>query len=110
MSEKLEGAVVDSVTNANFKNLGDQPSFYAGMGMANAVSHQNRLNILAENLLSKGIKLIHEVDPTEAVAVNKVATGNDLAAQIAALSSSVAAIQQMMKGAQSTPPETAKPT
>jgi len=80
-------AVVGSVTAANTKSLGDGPAFYHSLAMGNAVAHQNRVNAITEAAMGKVIEAIIGVSPSEG--------GAD-----------VAALQQLMKGAQTTPPVT----
>ena len=104
--ESLNPAVMSAVSNSNFKNVAEAPAFYASMGMANAVAHQNRLNILAESALNQALKGQNELDPVESLGLVKGLTGNDLAKQIADLSAVIASIQQQMKGANTTPPVT----
>jgi len=77
----------ESVAAANLKSLGDAPAFYNNLAMANAVAHQNRMNAITEASVGKVIEAIIGVSPSEG--------GAD-----------VAALQQLMKGAQTTPPVT----
>lgn len=95
----LDQGVLDAVTNANFKSL-------AEMGTINALGHQNRLNLLAESSLGQILNRMNALDPAEAASISGVVS-SDLAEKLGELSSSVANAQQLMKGAQSTPPETA---
>lgn len=105
----LNEQVVDAVTAANFKNVAEGPAFYAHLAMGDSVAHQRGINAIREAALGRLIKGLVEEDIGEAIAVNKEATGNDVASQLASLAAVVASIQQQMKGAQSTPPETAVP-
>ena len=107
---KLDESTLESVSNANYKTIGESGAFYQAQAMANHVASQNRLGILAESALGSVVKNMNEVDPAQALSLVKANTGNDLSAQLAQLGAAVAAIQQQMKGAQSTPPETAKPS
>lgn len=77
----------ESVAASNLKSLGDAPAFYHNLAMNNAVSHQNRCNGILEAAMGKVIEAIISVSPSEG--------GAD-----------VAALQQLMKGAQTTPPVT----
>lgn len=94
----LDQGVIDSVTNANFK-------LEAEMGVNNAISHQNRLNILAEKALAKSLESMDTLNVSEGLGI-AAANRGDLAKAVADLGAVVAGLQQMMKGAQTTPPPT----
>jgi hypothetical protein len=96
----LDPGVVDAVVNSNFKTLAEQVA-------VNAASHQNRLQLIAESSLGQIVNRMNALDPTEAAAISTVVR-SDLAKAISDLSGAVASIQQMMKGAQTTRPETGK--
>src|SRR3972149_6560938 len=96
--------LVDSVADDKIKTIAGAPAFYAAQAMGNAVAHQNRIAVLAETALAQSIKLLTEIDPAESVSVLKMLSGNDLAQQLSALGSAVAQVQQIVKGAQTTPP------
>ena len=100
----VDHEIVKSVAGANFKVLGDTPAMLTTMGLENAVSHQNRVNVLAENALAASLKAMNEVDPAEAKSLQALFTGNQVAEQLANLGASVAAIQEIVKAAQTTPP------
>jgi len=103
----LDPGVVDAVTNSNFKNVAEAPAFYAGLAMGDAVAHQRAVNAVREAALAAALKNFADIDPLEAVSALKVISGNDLAQQLSAMGSAIAQIQQLMKGAQTTPPPTA---
>ena len=94
----LDQGVIDAVTNANFK-------LNAEMATQNAVSHQNRLNMIAESSVGQILNRMNGLDPTEAAAIRGV-VGADLSKTIGDLGAAVAGLQQMLKGAQTTPPVT----
>lgn len=94
----LDPGVVESVINSNFKVLAEQVA-------TNAAAHQNRLNLIAESSIGQIINRMNAIDPTEAVSVANVGR-SDLSQAIAALGAAVAGIQQIVKGAQTTPPVT----
>lgn len=96
----LDPGILDSVTNSNFKTLAEQVA-------VNAAGHQQRLQLLAEASLGRILKNMNEPDVEEAAAVRTIST-SDLAGKIAELASAVAGIQQMLKGAQTTLPETGR--
>jgi len=62
---------------------------------------------LAESSLGRILKNLNEPDVEEAAAVRTIST-SDLAGKIAELSAAISGIQQMLKGAQTTLPETGR--
>lgn len=104
----LDEGVKDAVTNSNFKNVAEAPAFYSGIAMGNAVAHQKFIDSVREAALGNIVKNLSEVDPIQAASALKVQSGNDLAQQLGQLGNLIAQLQQSMKGAQSTPPETGK--
>ena len=94
----LDQGVLDAVTNSNFKSI-------AEMGTLNALAHQNRVNVIAEASLGTILERLNTLDPTEAAGVTAVQAG-DLSEKLGELSAAVANAQQLMKGAQTTLPET----
>ena len=78
----------ESVGFANIKTLGDGLAFYTNLAIANAVSHQQGMNTIFSAIVGKVAEAIISVSPSEG--------GAD-----------IAALQQLMKGAQTTPPTTA---
>jgi len=94
----LSEDIVSAVANANFKSM-------AEMQLTNSLNHQARLQILAESSLGQVLERMNTLDPTESAGVSGVISA-DLAEKIGELSGAVASAQQLMKGAQSTPPET----
>jgi hypothetical protein len=111
MANELDPSVIQAVANGNFKTNAEymtQAMAQAGaMQMQNAVAHQNRVNVLAEASLAKMLKSATELDPEEAGAIKKV-DNSDLAKVLAELGASIAAIQQQLKGAQTSLPETGR--
>lgn len=77
----------ESVAASNLKVTGDGPAFYQNLAYANAVSHQQNMNQISAAIVGKVAEAIITVSPSEG--------GVD-----------VAALQQLMKGAQTTPPVT----
>lgn len=115
----------ESVAATNLKVQGDGPahamnSIYQGnaqsqlrgehianLGLQNAISNQARIDTIANAVVTAATdKLLHP-DPMEAVAVNKIMTGNDLGQQIASLMAVLGGGQIGAKTAQTTPPNTA---
>ena len=95
----LDQGVLDAVTNANFKSI-------AEMGTLNALAHQNRLNLIAESSLGQILNRMNSLDPEEAASISGVVS-SDLSEKLGEMSAAVANAQQLIKGAQTTPPPTA---
>ena len=103
----IDQGVLDSVATVNTKNLGDSPAFYTGLAMGNAVAHQQAMQQVQVAAVGSIVKALTEVDPTEAAAVNKEMTGNDIAGGgIGQLIALMGMLQQGTKTAQTTPPVT----
>ena len=94
----LNETILEAVANSNFKAM-------AEMQLTNALSHQNRVNLIAESSLGTILERMNTLDVSEAAGVAGVVNA-DLAEIIGQLSGAVASAQQLMKGAQTTPPET----
>lgn len=97
----LDESIVSAVANSNFKTNSELASL-------NAISHQNRLQLLAESSLGLILERMNTLGPVEASAVHQVNNSN-LASKLSELSAAISNTQQMIKGAQSTPPQTAIP-
>jgi len=77
----------EAVSAVDVQVKGNGPAFLQNLSYANAVAHQQSMNQIGLAAVGKVIQLIVETSPTEG--------GVD-----------VAALQQLMKGAQTTPPVT----
>jgi len=77
----------ESVAATNLKVLGDGPAVFQNMGYSNAVANQQGGQAIMQAIIAKAAEMIIETQPAHA--------GGD-----------VAALQQLMKGAQTTPPVT----
>lgn len=89
---------LDAVNNVNIKAL-------AEMAAINALSHQNRLQLLAESSMGQILNKMNNLDPAEANSIATV-TNAGLANKLSELSAAIANTQQLIKGAQTTPPPT----
>lgn len=89
----IDQGVLDAVVNSNFKTLAEQVA-------TNTANHQHRLQLIAESSLGQIVNRMNSIDPIEAQSVATVSN------KLAELGSQVAALQQLMKGAQTTLPET----
>lgn len=98
--------VVDAVSINNVKTLGEAAAHSTALAFENAVSHQNRMNVIAESAVGNIIKNLTEIDPAQAVSILKATSGNEVAATIAQLAAALAGGQQTVKAAQTTPPPT----
>ena len=96
----LNAEIVEAVANYNFKANAERQT-------VNADAHQARLFLLAEASLAQQLNRMNSLDPAEAASISGVVS-SDLAEKIGELSGAVANSQQLMKGAQSTLPETAQ--
>ena len=95
----LSPDIIEAVSNYNFKSNAERAT-------QNMDAHQQRLHLLAEASLAQQLNRMNSLDPTEAAAISGVVS-SDLAEKIGELSGAVASAQQLMKGAQTTPPPTA---
>jgi hypothetical protein len=104
----LSESVVQSVSEANFKNLADGAAFAVNLSYQDAVAHQRSVNALREAALGSALKGLVELDPAQALSQVKALSGNDLASQLLQLISALGGTQQAAKVSQSTPPESAQ--
>lgn len=77
----------ESVAATNLKVLGDGPAYYTNLSYGNAVANQQGMNQISAAIIGKVAEAIIETHP-------------------AARGSEIAALQQLMKGANLTPPVT----
>lgn len=106
LSETVD-TIVEALAVTNLKTVGEMAAWSVAQAMKDHVAHSKRLDILAETYLSRALKSADEVDPEQAAATLKLLTGNDLAQTMSSLGAMVGSLQQMIKGAQTTPPNTA---
>ncbi len=114
MADVLNAQVVDDVTASNFKIVaGAAGEAQAMMARAAALSFQEyasyssmRISMANQLFFKAGEELI-KVDPTEAISVAKeLAASTDLPTTLGNLQAALAAFQQFVKSAQTTPPVT----
>ncbi len=77
----------EAVAAADLKVTGEGPAFYQNLAYGNAVANQQAMNQIAQAAVGKIVEAIISTSPSEGGAA-------------------VAALQQLMKGAQTTPPVT----
>lgn len=106
---ELDPGILAGVANANFKTIAEAAAVglaqAQGIAAQNLASHQQRLNLLAESSLAQSLNRMNALDPEEAASISKVEK-SDIAKVLSELGSQIAGIQQMMKGAQTTLPQT----
>ena len=101
----------------NVKTVGEVTAQATAMAIQNAVANQQRqqdnstssaqrLNEIANQATGVLLKRIAEVDVVEAAATRKAGETGDLPSLLVSLNSAIAAIQQAVKGAITTPPTT----
>lgn len=80
--------VVDTISIGNLKTIAEAGAFHMGLALGNAVSHQQQMNQVATAAVGAIVKRLVEIDVNEAAGL-------------------VPLVQQLVKGAQTTPPPTA---
>lgn len=90
VASALPDDVRESVAVGNLKSVGEASSVQQNIATANAVAHQGAMFLISAAATGKIVESIIATSPGEG--------GTD-----------VAALQQLLKGAQTTPPVTAKP-
>lgn len=98
--------IVDTISIDNVKTIAEMGAQAAGLSMQNAVAHQQAMQQLQIAAVGSIVKNITEMDPAQAVSILKATSGNEVASQIAALAAAIGGGQQVVKGAQTTPPVT----
>jgi hypothetical protein len=89
--ENVIDSAKETVNFNNVKNVGEMQALTAAIACQNMVSHQNSMNQIRELWFTRIARTFCEMDPTEAASITPL-------------------IQQALKGAQSSQPETgAKP-
>lgn len=82
--------VIEALSVANIKTIAEAPAFYASLAMSNAVNAQQSLTNLCLVILAKAVDTVSE---------KQIEEGGVL----------TAALQQLTKAAQTTPPVSAAP-
>lgn len=104
----LPEQVVESVTSTNFKVLAESAAFAMGLAFQDSVDAQRSSRAILTASTAAAVKQLVEPDIAEAAAINKVATGNDLAAQIAQLLAAISGNAQQAKVVYATVPSNEK--
>jgi len=90
VTSALPDDIREALAVTNLKTVAEAPAVLQNLAVANAISHQQAMNAIAAAATGKIVESIIAVSPAEG--------GVD-----------VATLQQLMKGAQTTPPLTASP-
>jgi hypothetical protein len=105
----LNETIVEDVANSNFKVVANATA--SGVAQAgsiaalNAASHQHALNLISAASITESVMQRAGIDISEATAEKKVSEA-DLARSVTEMGSAIAALQQIIKTALSTPPVT----
>ena len=94
--------IPDAQANLNFKMHTDAACTVPLLMSQNAAAHSNRIATRSESLLAAWGNRLVSVDINEAAAAQKMLTGRESQG----IAESIALAQQLMKGAQTTPPVT----
>ena len=97
---------VESVSNANLKNVGEAPAYYMGLAMGGTVAHQQSMQNIQTAAVGKILKYLTQSDAEEAMSFVKMMSGNDPASQISSIGAALAGSQVASKTADNTPPVT----
>jgi hypothetical protein len=95
-------SIPDAQGNLNFKMYTDAAAAVPLLMSQNSAAHANRVSVMAESLVSAWGNRLVKVDIVEAVAGTKMLTGRESMG----IAEAIAMGQQLMKGAQTTPPVT----
>jgi len=104
----LNETIVDTVSVGNLKTIGEMHDVQLYRQRENAISHDQRMDKIAEFHLAAHSKAMVETDASEAYANKQQFTGDAGADVLVRLLSALNSGQQGAKVAQTTPPETGK--
>lgn len=96
--------IIESVANSNMKNVAEAPAFYSGLAMADAIDHRRAMQQITLASTGAIVNKLTNLDAAEALAVQKVASGNDVSQQLSALLAALNSGNQGVKAAVNTPP------
>ena len=116
MPDATNPQITDSVSSTNLKNLGDNPTLHNSLAMQNAItaanvanqnllSHQNRMNILAETAVASAIRSV-ATTPQEEASADASSKHADQPALMQGLLTALSSGQIGAKVAMTTPPQT----
>lgn len=81
----LPDDIRESVAVDNLKTIAGAYAAYSANAFGNHVSHQKRLDILAEKALAVSVGTLDDLKPEEARSISRMMSGNDLGQQLAQL-------------------------
>ena len=112
MPDVANEQITDTVSVENLKNVAGAPASVMAVHLSNVVSHANRVNVLAEQFLASATKNVHEMDPTQAMALHRTLSGNVDAGNISALMAALSSgqIGQVQTPRPAVSPVTGQPT
>ena len=90
----LQENVVEAVANANFKTIGDTSSQFSNLIMNDAIMSSRNMSAIREKSVARSLERMD------------VTNNDEVAGNSSALAATVALVQQLMKGAQTTVPTT----
>ena len=96
--------VVTSVAATSFKTLAESAAFAMGLAYQDSVDSQRNGRTVANSAMAAAVKALVEPNIEESVSVSKMATGNDMAAQIMQLVAAISSSSQQAKIVYATPP------
>lgn len=127
MPTSVNEQAADAVNFNNVKVIGEVPASTMGLALQDAVNSQRRMqavadsvaanimntaqqaernaSILAQAMMARASRFMLDISGEQAAAFEKI-LGAQLQDQITELGASVASVQQNLKGAQTTPPQT----
>ena len=94
--DALPDDIRESIAIANAKSVAEQPSMLSNLAFANlltngnlsqqnTLSNQQAMNQLAVTVVGNAVNRVSDLSPMEAIAVNKLDTGDDVAQHLADL-------------------------
>ena len=102
----LSQDIIDVVADVNLKQMGEMHSAQTALMREEAVGHFQRLNKIAEAAVTRGIKGLVEIDPSEARSASQLLTGNAVAQDGLSYSLVASLAQILAKNGGNTPPVT----
>jgi len=110
MADVLDPQIKDTATAVNAKSAMEEPTLLnhriTELVANEAAAHWSAMNQIRAAATTKAVELLLTADASEAAALSKILTGNDVASQMQALLAALNSGQQGVKSAQTTPPTT----
>jgi len=117
MAEKVDPQITDAISQTDVKVVGEAPAeamamLYqmtasaVGLAINNAVASQQQMNAISNAATTQAVNKLLNMDASEAIALVKANSGNDIAQQMSTLLAALNSGQQGVKSAGNTPPVT----